>query len=71
MRKVVHLGNRRSLIAAYSFAKTRTNNWMVFIPQSSADFHSAVRGDFNWLLGAKLAAHYNLLAINKPGLGPS
>jgi pimeloyl-ACP methyl ester carboxylesterase len=69
MRKRIRLKRRRSLIASYSFAKTTTSNWIVFVPESAADFKRGERGDLNWLLGAKLAAHFNILALNKPGLG--
>lgn len=70
MLKTIALKNRRSLIAGYSLAKRKTRKWLVFVPESGADFDRGGPKSLNWLFGARLGSRFNHLIINKPGLGP-
>jgi pimeloyl-ACP methyl ester carboxylesterase len=70
MRQTVHLKQNRTLIAALSKAAGKTRRWLVFLPQSSAEFHHGARSEIKALLGSELAAKFNYLVINKPGLSP-
>jgi len=70
MRKIIPLSHNRSLIAAYSRADRPARAWIVFLPEAAADFQTGSRAELKRLIGARLAAEYNYLAINKPGVGP-
>lgn len=67
---VVSLKQNRSLIASYSFAKSRTKRWIVFLSESGSDFRHADRKELESLVGKRVARHFNFLVINKPGLFP-
>lgn len=70
MRRTIALKNGRSLIAGYTLARPRTTNWVVFLPESAAEFQGGSPQELKWLLGPRLSAQFNLLVINKPGLSP-
>lgn len=70
MLRTIPLTSGRSLIAAYSLAKNSTRHWVVFLTESGAEFQPGRREELKQLLGARLAAKFNYLVVNKPGLGP-
>lgn len=70
MQQIVNLKQKRTLIATLSKAAAKTRRWLVFLPESGAEFHGGTRRDIIALLGADLAAKFNYLVINKPGLSP-
>ena len=70
MRKTISLSQDRSLIAGYSLAAKPSRDWIVFLPESGADFQTGSRSELQKLIGSRLAAQFNFLAINKPGIGP-
>lgn len=70
MRQTISLSGHRTLIAGYSLATERSREWIVYLPESGASFQTGSRAELKRLLGPKLAAKFNFLAINKPGVGP-
>jgi pimeloyl-ACP methyl ester carboxylesterase len=68
MQKKIRLSGGRSLIAGLSKGSRLARTWIVFLPESGAEFQDGKRADLNRLLGKKLAAHYNFLIINKNGV---
>ena len=70
MRRTIPLTENRSLIAGYSLAPRPAREWIVFLPESNADFQAGTRGELKKLIGSVLASKFNYLAINKPGIGP-
>jgi pimeloyl-ACP methyl ester carboxylesterase len=64
------LKNDRTLLASFSFAKTKTKRWIVFLTESGSDFRKADRNELKNLVGARVSRHFNFLIINKPGLSP-
>jgi pimeloyl-ACP methyl ester carboxylesterase len=68
MRKSIPLSHGRKLIAAYSKARIKTQNWIVFLPESGSSFLDGSRGELERFLNPRLASQFNYLAINKPGL---
>jgi pimeloyl-ACP methyl ester carboxylesterase len=72
MQQKISLSGRRSLIACFSKAKPKRKvpckNWIVFLPESAAEFQEGRRQDLRELLGARMAANFNFLVINKPGV---
>lgn len=70
MRRKILLGDRRSLIASFSYAKPSIKSWIVFVPESGSEFKPGRRDDLNWLVGRRLASHFNILCLNKPGQSP-
>ncbi|MGE0764768.1 MAG: alpha/beta fold hydrolase [Bdellovibrionales bacterium] len=71
MRKKIALKNGRSCIAAYSFARPKATRWMVFLPESAADFMEGQRQELVLQLGSRLAKNLNYLVVNKPGVSPA
>ena len=69
MRRLVPLSENRNLIAGYSWARKPTKDWIVFLPESNADFQTGSRTEIKKLIGTKVAARFNFLAVNKPGVG--
>jgi pimeloyl-ACP methyl ester carboxylesterase len=70
MRRLIELSENRTLIAGYSWARGRSKDWIVYIPESAADFQTGSREELKRLIGTGLARKFNFLAINKPGVGP-
>ncbi|NJM09682.1 MAG: alpha/beta hydrolase [Bdellovibrionaceae bacterium] len=70
MRMTISLSQNRTLIAGLSKAEKRSRDWIVFLPESAADFQTGSRSELVRLIGRGLAAHFNFLTINKPGVGP-
>lgn len=70
MRRKILLTENRSLVAGYSPAPRPSRDWIVFLPESNADFQSGSRTELKKLIGPSLAARFNYLAVNKPGIGP-
>jgi len=68
--ETIPLKNGRSLIASYSFAKTDSDDWAVYLLESGAGFLYANRTELAELVGAETARQLNFLVINKPGLYP-
>jgi pimeloyl-ACP methyl ester carboxylesterase len=69
MRRLVNLSYNRTLIAGYSWAPQSTKDWIVFLPESNADFQTGSRAELKKLIGTKVASRFNFLAVNKPGIG--
>lgn len=69
MRRLVHLSENRTLIAGYSWARKSTKDWIVFLPESNADFQTGSRAEIKKLIGTRVASRFNFLAVNKPGIG--
>lgn len=70
MRRKIQLSHNRTLWACYSRVKPRTGNWIVFVPESGAEYMNGSRAELARFLGASLARQFNYLAVNKPGVGP-
>lgn len=70
MRRLIQLSENRSLIAGYSYVRGRSREWIVYLPESAADFQTGSRAELNRLIGGKIAWRFNFLAINKPGVFP-
>jgi hypothetical protein len=66
----ISLSGNRSLLATYSLAGARVRSWIVYLPESGADFQGSRRSDLNHILGPSLANQFNYLIINKPGIFP-
>jgi len=47
-----------------------SRNWVVYVPESGAEFQDGSRLELEHHLDRELAAKFNYLVINKPGLGP-
>jgi len=71
MLQIVPLKDGRTLIAAFSLAKKKSRHWVVLLTESGAEFQPGSREELKQLLGPRLAAQFNYLVINKPGLLPS
>ncbi len=71
MQQKISLSGRRSLLACFSKAKGACKNWIVFLPESGAEFQQGRRQDLRELLGARMSANFNYLVINKPGVSAS
>ncbi len=71
MRTRIELSNQRFLIAGHSRAGRKARTWLVYLPESNADFHPGSRGELVGLVGRSQAARLNYLVINKPGLSAS
>lgn len=71
MLRKIFLENDRSLVAAYSRGRADLRDWLVFLPESGAEFHRGSRAELKGLLGARIASKFNYLVINKPGVGPT
>src|SRR5665213_1790185 len=63
----VKLKQRRSLIAGYSLAKSKSKHWLVFLSESGSMFMHGHRHGINSLVGTRIADRFNFLVINKPG----
>lgn len=61
----------RSLLASFSLARGKSKDWIVFLPESGAEFRHADRKELESLVGGSVARHFNFLIVNKPGLNPS
>jgi pimeloyl-ACP methyl ester carboxylesterase len=70
MHKKISLAGGRSLIAGFSKASSKHKNWLVFLPESGAEFQGGGRQELKRLLGGKLAAQFHYLVINKNGVSP-
>lgn len=70
MQRLVRLSQDRSLISTYSLGWVKTRLWIVLIPESGADFHADSRRELKILLGRSMVENFNVMVINKPGLGP-
>lgn len=70
MLRKISLENGRMLVAAYSRGGAHLRDWLVFLPESGAEFHSGSRAELKGLLGRRIASKFNYLVINKPGVGP-
>jgi pimeloyl-ACP methyl ester carboxylesterase len=70
MQKKIPLGQRRFAIASYSVTNPRTPRWLVYVPESAAEFHDGHRREIQSWLGKRLASQFNFLILNKPGIGP-
>lgn len=70
MRRQIQLSENRNLIAGYSLAPVKTRDWIVFLPESGADFQAGSRAELKRLIGSAMAERFNFLAVNKPGVGP-
>ncbi len=68
MQKKIRLSGGRSLIAGFSKASRRAQKWIVFLPESGAEFQDGKRTDFQRLLGKNLAEQFHYLIINKNGV---
>ncbi len=70
MRRLVTLTENRTLVAGYSYAYRRSKEWIVFLPESGAGFQTGSRAELKMLIGQSMAAKFNFLAVNKPGISP-
>ena len=68
MQVTIALKKGRSLIASYSFAKRKSRQWVVLLPESGADYREGQRNELKDLVGSRLAQNFNFLVINKPGV---
>ena len=66
----IPLKQGRSLIAGYSMAKAKTDQWVVFLPESASEFRYGDRQELESFVGRRVARSFNFLVVNKPGLEP-
>lgn len=66
----IALTQKRSTIAAYSLAGSKVRSWLVYLPESGADFQGASRANLKRILGGSLESQFNYLVVNKPGVLP-
>lgn len=64
----IFLNGGRYLVACLSPAPKTSREWLVYLPESGADFCCATRRELSNLVGSKLAPRFNYLVINKPGV---
>ena len=70
MRTLIRLEKGRSLIAAHSLSVIEGAPWLVYLPESGADYYNGSRAELARLIGPALGRQFNYLAINKPGISP-
>lgn len=68
MIQKVALTRNRFLIASIVKSESASQDWLVFLPQSAAEFNSASRSELKKLLGPDLSRRFNYIVINKAGV---
>ncbi len=68
MVQQISLSRGRTLIASMVRSELPSRDWLVFLPQSAAEFNSASRSELKRLLGSDLSRRFNFLVINKAGV---
>lgn len=67
-QQLIQLTGHRTLIASYSLSKSRSREWLVFLPESGSEYRGGDRRELEELVGRRLAKKFNFLVINKPGV---
>lgn len=70
MIKQFRIGKKHSFFAGYSLAPNKERQWILYLPESGADFIRGSRTDLKQLVGSNLVHKFNFLVVNKAGLLP-